>query len=302
MTKGVGCSMENKNTASKHSQESNSSTALRIRSIYDDLGEAEKRIAILLLENPKEIIHYSITELADKSNVSEATVVRFSRKLGFKGYQELKIIFAQEMVSPLQSIHEEVKEDDKIPEVLNKIFQSVIETLGHTKQVLDLGQLEKAAEAILGARKVLIFGLGSSASVAMDAQHKFLRTGIECSAYSDNHIQTIVASHLLPKDVAIGISHSGSSRDIVEALQLAKECGATTICITNYGKSPILKYSDICLFTASQETRYRILALASRVAQLSIIDALYVYIAFRKKESAYTAIQRIERALQSKKY
>jgi DNA-binding MurR/RpiR family transcriptional regulator len=136
----------------------------------------------------------------------------------------------------------------------------------------------------------------------MEAQHKFLRTGIQCSAYSDNHLQAIVASHLLPEDVVIGISHSGSSKDIVEALQLAKECGATTICITNYGKSPILKYSDIHLFTASQETRYRILALASRAAQLSIIDTLYVFIAFRKKEQAYDAIQRIERALQSKKY
>lgn len=294
--------MKTKVTASKPSKENFSGMALRIQSIYDNLGEAEKRIAKLLLENPKEIIHYSITELAEKSNVSEATVVRFSRKLGFKGYQELKIIFAQEMVSPLQSIHEEVKEDDEIPEVLDKVFQSIIETLGHTKQVLDLKQLEKAAEAILRARKVLVFGLGNSSSVAMDAQHKFLRTGIECSAYADSHMQAIVASHLLPEDVAIGISHSGSSRDIVETLQIAKECGATTICITNYGKSPILKYSDICLFTASQETRYRILALASRIAQLGIIDALYVYIAFRKKGQAYDAIQRIERALQCKKY
>jgi RpiR family carbohydrate utilization transcriptional regulator len=286
----------------KQGKSSISSTALRIRSIYDDLGEAEKRIANLLLENPKEIIHYSITELAEKSNVSEATVVRFSRKLGFTGYQELKIVFAQETVSPLQSIHEEIKEDDQVPDVLNKVFQSIIESLGHTKQVLDFKQLEKAAEAILQARKVLIFGLGNSAPIAMDAQHKFLRTGIECSAYSDNHLQAIVASHLLPEDVVIGISHSGSSKDIVEALQLAKECGATTICITNYGKSPILKCSDIYLFTASQETYYRISALASRIAQLGIIDTLNVYIAFRKKEQACQAIRRIERALQNKKY
>lgn len=285
-----------------NSKGSYSSTSLRIRSIYDVLGKAEKRIANFLLENPKEIIRFSITELAEKSNVSEATVVRFSRKLGFKGYQELKITFAQEIVSPLQSIHEEVTEDDKIPEVVEKIFQSIIQTLNYTKEVLDQKQLEKAVELILQARKVVVFGLGNSAPVALDAQYKFIRAGIECSVYSDNHMQAIVASHLLPEDVVIGITHSGSSRDIVEALQLAKECGASTICITNYGKSPILKYSDIHLFTASQETQYRPFALASKMAQLGIIDTLYVYIALRKKEKAYDAFKRVERAVLSKKY
>jgi len=279
-----------------------SSTSLRIQSVYSILGAAEKRIANLLKENSQEIIHLTITELAEKSDVSEATVVRFARKLGFKGYQDLKIAFAQEMISPLQSIHEEITESDKIPEVLSKIFQSVIQTLSHTRDVLDVTEVEKAAEAILRARKIVVFGLGNSAPVAMDAQHKFLRTGVECAAYCDNHMQVIVASHLTPEDVAIGISHSGSSKDIAEALQIAKECGATTICITNYGKSPVLKYSDIHLYTASQETRYRILALASRIAQLSIIDTLYVYVALRKKEKGYDAIKRIERALQCKKY
>jgi DNA-binding MurR/RpiR family transcriptional regulator len=279
-----------------------SSPSLRIQSVYNILGTAEKRIADQLKEDLKEIVHLSITELAEKSGVSEATVVRFARKLGFKGYQDLKISFAQEMISPLQSIHEEITDDDKIPEVLNKIFQSVVQTLYHTRDVLDLEQLEKAADAILGAKKIVVFGLGNSAPVAMDVQHKFLRAGVECAAYCDNHMQVIVASHLSPENVAIGISHSGSSRDIVEAMQIAKECGATTICITNYGKSPLLKYSDIHLFTASQETRFRILALASRIAQLGIIDTLYVYVALRKKEKGYDAIKRIERALQCKKF
>jgi len=278
------------------------SSSLRIQSVYTHLGVAEKRIADQLRKDPTEIVHLSITELAERSHASEATVVRFARKLGFKGYQDLKITFAQEIISPLQSIHEEVQEDDKIPEVLNKIFQSIIQTLYHTRDVLDLKQVEKAADAILRSKKIVVFGLGNSAPVAMDAQHKFLRAGVECSAYCDNHMQVIVASHLCPEDVAIGISHSGSSKDIVEALQLAKECGATTICISNYGKSPALKYSDIQLFTASQETKYRILALASRVAQLAIIDTLYVYVALRKKDEGYDAIKRIERALQCKKY
>lgn len=294
--------MDSSKIGENKKNESLSSTVLRIQAVYDDLGEAEKKIADRILVNPNEIIHYSITELAEKCGVSEATVVRFSRKLGFKGYQELKIVLAQENVNPLQSIHEEITEDDRSPEVLEKVFQSIIQTLHHTREVLSHEQLEKAADAILKARKVVVFGLGNSAPIALDAQHKLLRAGVECAACSDNHLQAIVASHLKPEDVAIGISHSGSSRDIVEALQLAKECGATTICITNYGKSPILKYADIHLFTASQETRYRILAMASRIAQLGIIDTLYIYMALRKKQKAIDAIKRVEKALQSKKY
>jgi DNA-binding MurR/RpiR family transcriptional regulator len=115
-------------------------------------------------------------------------------------------------------------------------------------------------------------------------------------------MQAIAASHLTENDVAIGISHSGSSKDVVEALGLAKEAGASTICITNFGKSPILKKSDITLFTASEETKHNILGMNSRIAQLAIIDSIYVYIILNKDNEAVTAVQNTEKALQSKKY
>jgi len=115
-------------------------------------------------------------------------------------------------------------------------------------------------------------------------------------------MQALAASHMTDRDVALGISHSGSSRDIVEALQIAREQGAKTICITNYGKSPILKVSDVALFTASEETSTSILALSSRFAQLAIIDSLYVYIAMRRSEAGIAAIKKVERALNKKKY
>ena len=171
-----------------------------------------------------------------------------------------------------------------------------------TKKVLKSDQLALAAQAILSAKKVVLFGLGNSASIALDAQHKLMRAGINAVAYSDNHMQSISASHLCEGDVAIGISHSGSSRDIVEALQIAREKGATTISITNKGRSPITKQSDIVLNTASDETQYSILALNSRISQLALIDSLYYYIAYSLDEEGRKAIDDTEQALMSKKF
>ena len=172
----------------------------------------------------------------------------------------------------------------------------------HTKKVLDADVLETAAKKISDAQRIAIFGLGNSSSIAIDAQHKFLRAGLTASAYCDNHMQAIAASHLTKNDVAIGISHSGSSKDVVEALQLSRAAGATTICITNFGKSPIIKQSDIVLFTAAEETKYTIFGMNSRIAQLAIIDSVYTYIILRKSEDSIKAIHATEKALQSKKF
>ncbi|MGN0183195.1 MAG: MurR/RpiR family transcriptional regulator [Candidatus Ornithomonoglobus sp.] len=153
-----------------------------------------------------------------------------------------------------------------------------------------------------GADKIVIFGLGNSASVAMDASHKFLRAGLNAVAYSDNHMQVIAASHLTSSDAAIAVSHSGSSKDIVEALKIAKEHGAATIAITNNDKSPVLKHSDIVLSTSSDKTQYNILALNSRIVQLAIIDALYFYIVYNRSAQALESIKETEHSLLSKKY
>ena len=139
-------------------------------------------------------------------------------------------------------------------------------------------------------------------SVAVDAAHKFLRLGKDAQACNDNHLQAIIASHLDSKSVAIGISHSGSSKDIIEALELSKIGRASTICITNYAESPIVKVSDVTLFTKSHETKHSILAMNSRMAQLAIIDAIYSYIIVNSEKSIISAIYNTEASLQQKKY
>lgn len=275
-------------------------TLLQIKALYGELGKSEKKIADWVCENPEEVLPISISELADRSNSSEATIVRFSKRLGFSGFQDFKISFAS--YSGERLTNAAINKNDSCIEIFNKMLEDIYTSLEKTCKNIDENSFEKASELISSANTVVIFGLGNSASVALDASHKFLRAGINCYAYSDNHMQAIAASHLKKGDVAIGISHSGSSRDVVEALQIAKEMGAATISLTGTVKSPITKCSDFVLKTVADETRYSILGLNSRIVQLAIIDTLYFHIICKHDKRTLEAIKATENALKRKKY
>lgn len=274
--------------------------SLKIKLMYDDMGKAEKQIADWINNNPGKIISLSIVELAEQCRCSEATIVRFSKRLGMSGFQELKISLAAEGGG--SSVNTHITPDDNAFQMFEKVCNDVFLSLEKTKRTLDPNSLTIAAEKICSANKVVLFGLGNSASVALDGAHKFLRAGLQAESYSDNHMQVIAASHLKVNDVAIAITHSGSSRDIVDALKLAREQGAFTIAITNAGKSPVLKYSDIVLSTSADETKYNILGLNSRLVQLAIIDTLYFYVVYNRSAEALDSIRATERALLNKKY
>ena len=156
--------------------------------------------------------------------------------------------------------------------------------------------------AIGAANKMDIYGIGGSSSIAFDAYHKFHRIGIACIAHADSDMMATSATLLAPGDVALGISHTGSSRDIVEAMRLAKEAGATTVCITHNATSPITKVSDIALFTAARETAFSSDAMTSRLAQLSIIDTVYLAVALSHYDKSLAMIQKTRRASASRRY
>ena len=275
-------------------------TSLNITLKYAEMGKAEKRIVDFINENPGKIISLSIVELAELCGCSEATIVRFSKRLGLSGYQELKISLASESGGSIVNNH--IKSTDSAFEIYEKVCNDIYLSLEKTKKSLKPESLALAADKICSAGKIVVFGLGTSASIALDASHKLLRAGLNAFAYSDNHMQVIAASHLKKGDVAIGVSHSGSSKDIVDALKISKEHGASTIAVTNAGKSPILRYSDIVLATSSDETQYNILGLNSRITQLAIIDTLYYYVVYNHSVQALDSIKETERALLSKKY
>ena len=278
------------------------SVLLKISETYPTMGYGEKKIADWIIHNYQEIIGLSINELAAKCECGEATIVRFSRRLGLSGYQELKLKIAQESANVSAGGVPTIQSGDRCYDIFNKRIRDIAIALENTKSVLSSTQLEMAAKAIQNAGRIVIFGLGNSASIAVDAQHKFLRAGLDAVAYCDNHMQAIAASHLHKGDIAIGVSHSGASIDVIDALKIARKAGATTICITNFGSSPIISQSDIVLNTRSDETKYSILAMSSRIAQLAIFDAIYTYIVMHSNKAAVKAINETESALQSKKY
>ncbi len=273
----------------------------RIKSSYSDFSEKEKRIADYIVNNPKNIIHSTINQVAEDLDVAEATVFRFCKRIGFKGYQAMKIALAAEVVSPISDIHEKIHVDDNEKSVAEKVFRTNIRTLEETLRVIEEDSFKKAVQVILNANKIEFYGNGGSGSVADDAHHKFLRTGIHCAAYSDSHLQVMSASLLTENDVAVIISHSGSNKDMLQSLEVAKETGATTIAITTLAKSPLSQGADIALFTVSEETDYRSEALSSRLAQLSIIDALYVNVSIARKDLMQESLQKIRNAISLKR-
>ncbi|WP_132770185.1 MurR/RpiR family transcriptional regulator [Tepidibacillus fermentans] len=274
----------------------------KIRSLSSFLSPKEKEIADFIVNHPKEIIHMSITEFADQIHVAEATVFRFCKRLGYRGYQSFKIALASEIVEPIQNIHEEIHPEDEILTLANKVFTSNIEAMKDTLQLFDPEVLQAVVDTLSTAKKIDFYGSGGSAPIAMDAAHKFIRTGIYSNAYSDGHQQIMSASLLGPRDVAIGISHSGSNKDVIEAIRLAKKNGATTIGLTNYFKSPLSNEVTYVLYTTARETVFRSEALTSRLVQLALIDVLYVAVSLRRQEETLKNLQKIREAIATKRY
>ncbi|KIL43645.1 MurR/RpiR family transcriptional regulator [Jeotgalibacillus campisalis] len=273
----------------------------KIRSLYPSFSTKELKIADFILNDPQNIIHLTITQFAEELNVADSTVFRFCKRIGFTGYQSMKISLASEVVTPIKNIHDEITEADDMKTLAEKVFRSNMKTLEDTMQIIDAAQLEKAAQFILEANKIEFYGSGGSSILAMDAYHKFIRTGLFVSAPPDSHIQLMSASQLQKGDCAIFLSHSGSTKDMLKTCQIAKKSGAKTIAITNLAKSPLSTLADLSLYTLSDETDHRSEALSSRIAQLSYIDALYVSVMRSLKENGQTALEKMRNAISTKR-
>jgi len=275
---------------------------LKIRSVYNSLTKAEKKVADYVLENPEEVIYLSITELSERCNTGETTIVRFCRRIGLSGFQEFKLNLAKDVIKPETSIHENVSFDDPIDIQVQKITNENVQAIANTTKLLSLEEVERAVDAIVKARKIDFYGVGASGYTALDAKYKFMRLGLNVDANLDAHIQAISAANLKEGDVAVGISFSGSTKDTVATCQLAKKSGATVICITNYARSPITTVADIVLLTSAKETPLRSGALTSKIAQLHVLDILYTAVAIRLKDKAVQALDKTAKAVLDKLY
>jgi DNA-binding MurR/RpiR family transcriptional regulator len=273
----------------------------RLKSALPALAPAARRLAGVIVEQPDVVVAMSIAELAKAARVSEGSVIGLCQQMGARGFPELKIAIAREIGSSRELLHEDVERDDATATVIAKIAASHRTAIDDTTKVLDAAAVDRAVGMLGKARRIEIYGIGASAPIAEDAANRFLRLGLDTRAMVDSHSQAVSAAFTGPDVATITISHSGRTRETLMATRLAKQAGARTICVTNFGKPPLLKHCDVALFTAAVETRYRMEAMASRVAQLVVVDTLYARLALERWESALEAIQRSHAILGEKR-
>jgi DNA-binding MurR/RpiR family transcriptional regulator len=273
----------------------------RIAAIRRELPPTAGRIADFITANAAKVVNMSVTEVAERTGASEGSVIGLCQQLGARGFQQVKIAIARDLVQPVQFIHEDLEPTDDIATVVEKIFRSDLQALHDTQKALDIGALTRAVAAIRKASRVEVFGIGSAATIAEDANYRLLRIGINSRAAVDSHVQAITASLCSPDVAVITISHSGSTIETLTATKLAKEAGATTIVVTNFGKSPLLAHADIVLNTLARETQFRTEAMTSRIAQLAIIDALIAALALADYDRSVAAIGKTFDVLSTKR-
>lgn len=269
---------------------------VRLREIAAELTDAEARVANFVAANTEAVTGMSITVLAQQSSASEATVVRLCKKLHLRGYQELRLALAQDAGDPrLRVIHEDVALGDGTSSLLGKVFSGAREALNDTLDVVDKEQFEQAVDGLRRAETINLFGIGASGSVAQDAYYRFMKLGITCHALTETSSQLARVATLGERDAVIAVSHSGRSRDLVFAVKQARERGALTIGITQFGRQPLVATCDLILFTSSRETAFRSEAMASRIAQHALLDSLFIGVALGRYEAAVANLEAARR-------
>ncbi|MGO2890369.1 MurR/RpiR family transcriptional regulator [Enterococcus devriesei] len=267
---------------------------LQIKSLYEDFSPKEQAIATYILENPDKVAHSSISDLSTELGIADSTFFQFTKTLGYSGFKDFKLaLLKQENDLSAVTIHENVQKDDSVLVMAEKVFDSNMKTLTDTRKLLKEADLNKAIKLISESRRLYFFGVGGSEIVATDAYHKFLRSPIPVGHSTDYHIQLMEASLLTPADCAILISHSGKSKETIHIAEAAKKAGAKIIVVTSQANSPLAKLGDVVFISISEEIEFRSEALASRIAQLSIIDSLFVILMFNNREQAQDTIAKV---------
>jgi DNA-binding MurR/RpiR family transcriptional regulator len=249
-------------------------------------------VANLIVNAPADVISLGIEALARRAGVSTATVLRLCRSLGFGGYKEFKIALAVEMGRAPAVVFEDVRAGDTPMQIARKVFRADMQAISQTLGLLNERALNRAVTVLNSARRIEVYGVGSSAPIAMDAYYRFLRIGLRVVVVTDSHVQAVSAALLESGDVALVISHTGRTKATLETARLARERGAIVIALTSFLQSPIGDVANIVLVTAAAETAFRVEAMASRIAHLSLIDVLYVSIANRRLERALATLRR----------
>lgn len=262
-----------------------------IESFYPSFSKQEKKIADFIFKKKELVCIMSLTEITKTIAVSEATIVRFVRKLGFKGFSDFKLEIAKE--EPL--LKNEVCED-----YIDNISHNIAETINNTKKLLDKKTIDKVIELINKAEKMYIFGIGASGVAALEMQNRFMRFGKISHSVNDGHFQVMYSSLMTKKDILIVLSLSGETADLVYPVNIANERKAKVIVITHYIQSTLAKMADIVILTSAKETPLDGGSLIAKISQLYIIDVLATGYALKNENIAKETRNNIARAISNK--
>ncbi|MDD9265613.1 MurR/RpiR family transcriptional regulator [Paenibacillus sp. GCM10023248] len=272
---------------------------ISIREALHSLTPMEQQAARYMLDYPESAVGCSIQKLAKEADVSEATIIRLAQSLGYQGFKELKLAIVANVAVERSEQHpyRQFQVDGPTESLLESISNNNIKSIKDTLMVLDAAQVEQAIGLLSEARKIAIFGIESSAVIADDFRHKASRLGMWCEVGASEDAQAIIAANLTEGDAVLAISYSGQTEAVLRAMEIAKRRGARLISLTQFGVNPVAQIADIPLFCSTVEKDFRNGAMASRIAQLNVIDMLYVGLVQHNYEGHIETLNRTKEAV-----
>ena len=281
----------------------NDNILIKIRDMKESLTPVEKLVAEYILENLEDIPHLSIKNLAQLTKTSDASVLRFCKTMGYTGYRS----FIVSISASLGSMDEDEKDQytdiqpgDDLSVIISNISRNNIKSIEDTQSVIDKNEIARAVQVLRQSKRIAFFGIGASSLIGIDAEQKFSRINKVCHTYPDGHSQLTAAVLLEKNDVAIFISNSGDTVEILDSLEIAKKNGACTIAITKYHKSELADKADIVLSISTPEVTIRSGAMGSRIAMLTVIDILFAGVASAEYKNVKKYLTKTHNILSSK--
>ncbi|MBE7055556.1 MAG: MurR/RpiR family transcriptional regulator [Ruminococcaceae bacterium] len=275
----------------------------QIHNVYKKLTETEKKLASYILSNPEKVVRMTAKELADSCSTAPSAVIRLCKSVGLKGFSDLKISLAGEVhKSTTGGILPSFSPCDTAEDIFKKVFSSGIGALHNTIEMMDFESITSIAQKLFNAERIFIFGVGTSSVVANDAHYRFSQLGFHAYAYTDILYMNVAAMNTGENDVVIGISHSGETKAVVDALRHAKESGAKTLAITSFSRSTLSRECDEKLIVYSDEENYPVEAVSARIAHFCIVDALMMTLASMKYDDFSEYVEKRNRILKEIRY
>jgi len=273
-----------------------------IERLYPTLRGVSRDIAKMITNSPEEAVRNNVAELARRTQTSEATIVRFAQRLGFKGFRDLQIQLAFELGNTQDRIEEEIDIKDDLHAVVDKSYYANVNALTESRDALDFDSFKKAVELLNRARAVHIFAQGANYSTACDLSYNLLKLGIVNTVHNDTYMQAVASAISEKYDVVVGISHTGVNRDVIEAVSLARQNGAGTIALTTRSHSPITQIADVTLSTPEKEIVFQGEPLTSRISLMYLVDLLFLGVALVRGRPSVDKLKRVQDALSAKRH